>query len=59
MVFKKLTDTDKEQLAIYGAEHSKKMVSSIRGLVMRGATPQEALKNATEREQARISYKVM
>ena len=53
MVFKKLTDTDKEQLAIFGQEHDKKQVSMMRALIMRGASPNEAKAMATEREKAR------
>ena len=53
MVFKKLTDTDKEQLAIFGQEHDKKQVSMMRALIMRGASPNEAKAMAVEREKAR------
>ena len=53
MVFQKLTDTDKEQLAIFGQEHDKKQVSAMRALIMRGATPNEAKTMAIERENAR------
>jgi len=53
MVFKKLTDTDKEQLAIFGQEHDKKQVSAMRALIMRGASPNEAKAMAVEREKAR------
>ena len=53
MVFQKLTDTDKEQLAIFGQEHDKKQVSAMRALIMRGATPNEAKAMAIERENAR------
>ena len=53
MVFKKLTDTDKEQLAIFGQEHDKKQVSAMRALIMRGASPNEAKAMAGEREKAR------
>jgi len=53
MVFKKLTDTDKEQLAIFGQEYDKKQVSAMRALIMRGATPNEAKTMAIERENAR------
>ena len=53
MVFQKLTDTDKEQLAIFGQEHDKKQVSAMRALIMRGATPNEARTMAIERENAR------
>ena len=53
MVFTKLTDTDKEQLAIFGQEHDKKQVSMMRALIMRGASPNEAKTMAIEREKAR------
>jgi len=53
MVFKKLTDTDKEQLAIFGQEHDKKQVAMMRALIMRGASPNEAKTMALEREKAR------
>ena len=53
MVFQKLTDTDKEQLAIFGQEHDKKQVSMMRALIMRGASPNEAKRMAIEREKAR------
>ena len=53
MVFQKLTDTDKEQLAIFGQEHDKKQVSMMRALIMRGASPNEAKTMAIEREKAR------
>ena len=53
MVFQKLTDTDKEQLAIFGQEYDKKQVSAMRALIMRGATPNEAKTMAIERENAR------
>ena len=53
MVFQKLTDTDKEQLAIFGQEHDKKQVSAMRALIMRGATPNEAKAMAIDRENAR------
>ena len=53
MVFKKLTDADKEQLAIFGQEHDKKQVSMMRALIMRGASPTEAKAMAVEREKAR------
>ena len=53
MVFTKLTDTDREQLAIFGQEHDKKQVSMMRALIMRGASPSEAKTMAIEREKAR------
>ncbi len=53
MVFKKLTDTDKEQLAIFAQEHDKKQVSTMRALIMRGASPNEAKALAAERDKAR------
>jgi len=53
MVFTKLTDTDREQLAIFGQEHDKKQVSMMRALIMRGASPNEAKTMAIEREKTR------
>ena len=53
MVFTKLTDTDKEQLAIFGQEHDKKQVSMMRALILRGANPNEAKTMAIERQKAR------
>ena len=53
MVFTKLSDTDREQLAIFGQEHDKKQVSMMRALIMRGASPNEAKTMAIEREKAR------
>ncbi len=53
MVFTKLTDTDREQLAIFGQEHDKKQVSMMRALIMRGATPSDVKAMAIEREKAR------
>ena len=53
MVFTKLTDTDREQLAIFGQEHDKKQVAMMRALIMRGASPNEAKTMALEREKAR------
>lgn len=53
MVFKKLTDADKEQLAIFGQEHDKKQVSMMRALIMRGASPNEAKAMVADREKAR------
>ena len=53
MVFTKLSDTDREQLAIFGQEHDKKQVSMMRALIMRGASPNEAKTMAIERENAR------
>ena len=53
MVFKKLTDADKEQLAIFGQEHDKKQVSMMRALIMRGASPNETKAMAADREKAR------
>ena len=53
MVFQKLSDTDKEQLAIFGQDHDKKQVAMMRALIMRGASPNEAKTMAGERQKAR------
>ena len=53
MVFTQLTDTDKEQLAIFGQEHDKKQVAMMRALIMRGANPNEPKTMAIERQKAR------
>ena len=44
MVFTKLTDTDREQLAIFGQEHDKKQVSMMRALIMRGGSSERGEK---------------
>ena len=53
MVFQKLSDTDREQLAIFGQDHDKKQVAMMRALIMRGANPNEAKTMAGERQKAR------
>ena len=53
MVFQKLSTTDREQLAIYAQDHDKKMVTAMRALIMRGASPSEAKTMATERASAK------
>jgi len=53
MVFQKLSDTDREQLAIFGQDHDKKQVAMMRALIMRGASPNEAKTMAGERQKAR------
>ena len=53
MVFQKLSDTDREQLAIFGQDHDKKQVAMMRALIMRGARPNEAKTMAGKRQKAR------
>ncbi len=55
MVFQKLSTTDREQLAIYAQDHDKKLVTAMRALIMRGASPNEAKAMATERASAKNS----
>jgi len=53
MVFTKLSDSDKEQLAIFKAEHGTNLTSSMRALVMRGSTTDDAKKMVLSRQIAR------
>ena len=53
MVFTKLTDTQKEQLAIFKAEHGTNLTSSMRALVMRGSSTDDAKKLVLSRQTAR------
>ena len=53
MVFKKLSETDKEQLAIFKAEHGTNLTSSMRALVMRGSSTDDAKKLVLSRQTAR------
>ena len=53
MVFTKLSDSDKEQLAIFKAEHGTNLTSSMRALVMRGSTTDDAKKLVLSRQIAR------
>ena len=53
MVFIKLTDSQKEELAIFNAEHGTVLTSSMRALVMRGSTTDDAKKMVLSRQTAR------
>ena len=53
MVFTKLSDSQKEQLAIFKAEHGTVLTSSTRALVMRGSTTDDAKKMVLSRQTAR------
>ena len=44
MVFTKLTDTQKEELAIFKSEYGTNLTSSMRALVMRGSSINDAKK---------------
>ena len=56
MVFQKLTDEQKQQLFDLKEFKSKESISSIRALVMRGASMVEAKKEVLEREKAKNDY---
>ena len=56
MVFQKLTDEQKQQLFDLKEFKSKESISSIRALVMRGASMAEAKKEVLEREKAKNHY---
>ena len=56
MVFQKLTDEQKQQLFDLKEFKSKESISSIRALVMRGASMAEAKKEVLEREKAKNDY---
>ena len=53
MVFTKLTDTQKEELAVFKAEHGTVLTSSMRALVMRGSSTDDAKKLVLSRQTAR------
>ena len=53
MVFTKLSDQQKEELAIFKAEHGTNLTSSMRALVMRGSTTDDAKKMVLSRQIAR------
>ena len=53
MVFTKLTDTQKEQLAIFKSEYGTNLTSSMRALVMRGSSTDDAKKLVLSRQTAR------
>ena len=53
MVFTKLSDSDKEQLAIFKAEHGTVLTSSMRALAMRGSTYDDAKELVLSRQIAK------
>ena len=53
MVFTKLSDSDKSQLAIFAQEFDKKQLTEIRALIMRGSTPHDAKVLSEQRQTAR------
>ena len=53
MVFTKLTDTQKEELAIFKSEYGTNLTSSMRALVMRGSSTDDAKKLVLSRQTAR------
>ena len=53
MTFTKLTDSQKEELAIFKAEHGTTLTSSMRALVMRGSTVDDARNMVLSREAGR------
>ena len=53
MVFTKLLQEDKEQIAIFKTEHGTTLTSSVRALVMRGSTFDDASELILSREAAK------
>ena len=53
MVFTKLTASQKEELAIFKAEYGTVLTSSMRALVMRGSSSDDAKKMVLSRQTAR------
>ena len=53
MVFTKLNDQQKDELAIFKAEHGTNLTSSMRALVMRGSSIDDAKKMVLSRQVAR------
>ena len=53
MTFTKLNDEQKEELAIFKSEHGGTLTSSMRALVMRGSTVEDARKLVLSREMVR------
>ena len=53
MVFTKLSDQQKEQIAIFKADHGTTLTSSVRALVMRGSSFDDASELILKREIAR------
>ena len=56
MVFTKLTDIQKQNLFELKETHSPTTISSMRALIMRGASVDEAKKNVEERKKAKQEY---
>ena len=53
MVFNKLNELDKEQIAIFKVDHGTTLTSSVRALVMRGSSFTDASELILSREAAR------
>ena len=53
MVFTKLSDSQKEELAIFKSEYGTNLTSSMRALVMRGSSTDDAKKLVLSRQTAR------
>ena len=53
MVFTKLNELDKEQIAIFKTEHGTTLTSSVRALVMRGSSFTDASELILSRESAK------
>ncbi len=53
MVFQKLADSDKEQLAFFAQTFDKKQFAEIRATIMRGSTPHDAKTKAEHRQITR------
>ena len=56
MVFQKLTDEQKQKLFDLGGTHDRTAISSMRALIMRGSSVDEAQKIVRERRQAKYDY---
>jgi len=56
MVFQKLTDEQKQKLFDLGETHGRTAISSMRALIMRGSSVDEAQKIVRERRQAKYDY---
>ena len=56
MVFQKLTDEQKQQLFDLKATQSKEYIASLRALIMRGASMEEAAKVVVERDAVKKAY---
>ena len=59
MVFQKLTDSDKEQIAIFSQTFDKKQLAEIRAMIMRGVKPNDAKAIAEQRQIARNELVVL